>query len=209
MKTPLALNEVFRSFQGEGAMAGTGAIFVRFAGCNLACKFCDTDYAPKIYRSSAELAGMVDKLSADGVSPAGYVVMTGGEPAIQLCTDEGKSLIDILKTNGFRLAIETNGTVPGVAQLGLDWITVSPKILNFPDWKLWKLRTGDELKVVYAGQDLRPYDQALEEGWFDHCFLQPEDGLDQARNQRICVREVIADPRWKLSLQLHKIVGVL
>lgn len=200
------VREIFYTLQGEGANAGTPAAFLRFAGCNLwsgreedraaaVCRFCDTDFVGGTRFADAEsLAGAV--LAAWQGGPAHrFVVCTGGEPLLQL----DPALIDALHARGFRIAIETNGTQPVPA--GVDWICVSPKA----DAPLVQ-RHGDELKLVYpqAGGEPERY-EALD---FGHFFLQPMDGPDRARNTEAAVAYCRAHPRWRLSLQTHKLIGI-
>lgn len=204
-----AVKEIFLTLQGEGMQAGRRAIFLRFAGCNLwsgrepdraeaQCTFCDTDFVgtdgPNGGRyDSEELAARVEELWGQGPRP--LVVATGGEPLLQL----DPPLIDALHARGFEVAVETNGTFPAPA--GLDWICVSPKagteIVQ---------RSGNELKLVWPQPGIDPDELA---GWaFDAFLIQPMygDEADQALEESI--RFVMADPRWRLSLQTHKLIGL-
>jgi len=209
-----SVKEIFYTLQGEGANTGRAAVFCRFAGCNLwsgreqdrgraVCRFCDTDFRGTDgegggkYRNAAELA---DRISAtwpgspgNAVSP--FVVCTGGEPLLQLDED----LIQALHARGFRVAVETNGTKP--APPDLDWICVSPKS-NVP----LAIHSGDELKLVYPQADAPP--GRFEHLAFDHFFLQPLAGPELLENNRRCVDYCRTHPRWRLSLQLHKILGI-
>ncbi|WP_343605752.1 7-carboxy-7-deazaguanine synthase [Roseateles sp.] len=211
-----AVKEMFYTLQGEGAQAGRAAVFCRFAGCNLwsgreqdrekaVCSFCDTDFVGTDgqgggkFASADALAEAIDAQwpkDADGrKTGTPYVVCTGGEPLLQL---DGP-LITALKALGFEIAVETNGTQP--APEGLDWICVSPKA----DAEL-VLTRGNELKLVY------PQPLALPERFadldFDHFFLQPLDSILQKQNTREAVAYCMAHPQWKLSIQMHKVVGI-
>ena len=211
-----AVKEMFYTLQGEGAQAGRAAVFCRFAGCNLwsgreqdrekaVCSFCDTDFVATDgqgggkFASADALAEAIDAQwpkDADGrKTGTPYVVCTGGEPLLQL---DGP-LITALKAIGFEIAVETNGTQP--APEGLDWICVSPKA----DAEL-VLTRGNELKLVY------PQPLALPERFaeldFDHFFLQPMDSILQKQNTREAVAYCMAHPQWKLSIQMHKVVGI-
>jgi len=208
-----AVKEIFYTLQGEGAQAGRAAVFCRFAGCNLwsgreqdragaVCNFCDTDFVSTDgqgggkFASAQELAAAVAAqwpATAPGGRP--YVVCTGGEPLLQL--DE--ALIDAFHARGFEVAVETNGTQPAPA--GLDWICVSPKAAAEI-----VLTRGDELKLVY------PQPAALPERFagldFRHFFLQPMDSPLKARHTQAAVAYCMAHPQWRLSVQMHKLVGI-
>ena len=205
-----AVKEIHYTLQGEGAQAGRAAVFLRFAGCNLwsgrerdragaVCTFCDTDFVGTGGPGGGQFAGEV--ALADAVAalwPGGgapLVVCTGGEPLLQL----GEALIRALHTRGFAVAVETNGTI--AAPPGLDWICVSPKA----DAPLVQTR-GDELKLVYP-QALAPPERFADLA-FDHLFLQPMDGPDQAGATRAAIEYCLANPRWRLSVQTHKVVGI-
>lgn len=206
-----SVKEIFYTLQGEGANAGRPAIFCRFAGCNLwsgreadraaaICQFCDTDFvgvdgaAGGKYASAAALA---DRVAAHWRADGGQrlVVLTGGEPLLQV----DSALIDALHARGFTIAVETNGTIE--APEGIDWICVSPKAGT----ELKQTR-GNELKVVVPqdGQDL----DRLALLPFDRHFLQPMDGPLAQRNTELAVGRCLADPRWSLSLQTHKLLGI-
>lgn len=206
-----AVKEVFRTLQGEGHQAGRAAVFLRFSRCNLwsgherdragaVCRFCDTDFVGTdgpgggVFRGAAELADHV----ADqwGPDPAHrFVVCTGGEPALQL---DG-ALVGALHAAGFEVAIETNGTL--VLPEGLDWVCVSPKAGTE-----LVVTGGDECKLVFPQQGLEPPD--LEDLAFDHFLLSPMDGPDRERNTAAAVRYCLAHPRWRLTLQTHKYLGI-
>ena len=191
------INEIFHSLQGEGARTGTPAVFVRFSGCNLRCRFCDTDHqGSSTLMTAAQIVREVVKYHAP------MVVLTGGEPALQI--DE--QLVAALHRAGFTIAIETNGTLP--LPPGIDWVTLSPKdLFDGGDLMPCILTHCDELKVVYTGQDLSHYD-AIEAR---HRFLQPcyVDDIDQRRrNLEATIDAVMANPGWRLSLQTHRLLGI-
>ena len=207
------VKEIFHTLQGEGANAGTSAVFCRFAGCNLwsgreedrasaACNFCDTEFVGfdgtggGRFETATDLAAAVDRAWPADADPARkLVVCTGGEPLLQL----DPPLIDALHARGFRIAVETNGTLPAPA--GIDWICVSPKA-GSP----LRQASGDELKVVYP-QPLLDL-AALARLSFRHYFIQPMDGPDYERNLRAAIAFCERNPRWRLSLQTHKLVGI-
>lgn len=206
-----AVKELFLTLQGEGAQTGMRAVFCRFAGCNLwsgreqdrataTCRFCDTDFVGTDGPGGGRFA-TADAL-AEAIAAAWgperqhrLVVMTGGEPLLQL----DAPLVDALHARGFRIAVETNGTI--LPPAGLDWICVSPKA-----GAATLLRSGDELKLVFPQPELPP--EAVE-GWdFRHFFLQPMDGPDRDSNTAAAIRHCLAHPRWRLSLQTHKLTGI-
>ena len=207
------VQEIFPTLQGEGAQAGRAAIFLRFSGCNLwsgreedrfsaACRFCDTEFSTAdgedggVYDDALSLADTVARHRNGPDSPA-WVVCTGGEPLLQLDAD----LIGALHAKGFLVAVETNGTLR--APEGLDWICVSPKV-----GAKWIQRGGDELKVVWP----QAFDLAeLERLPFDNLFLQPQDTPEdslRSHHLRDTIRTVMERPRWRLSTQVHKLVGI-
>jgi 7-carboxy-7-deazaguanine synthase (Cx14CxxC type) len=204
-----AVKEIFLTLQGEGMQAGRRAVFLRFAGCNLwsgreadradaLCSFCDTDFVGMDgehggrYEADA-LAATVADLWGAGERP--LVVITGGEPMLQL----DARLIAVLHGHGFEVAVETNGTLP--APEGLDWICVSPKagtqIVQ---------RRGDELKLVWPQQGIDP--GALADWDFRHLLIQPMDCADKDEALAAAVDFVMRNPRWSLSLQAHKLLGL-
>jgi 7-carboxy-7-deazaguanine synthase (Cx14CxxC type) len=206
-----AVKEIFLTLQGEGAQAGRRAVFCRFAGCNLwtgrerdrakaVCKFCDTDFVGTDgalgakYPDATALARVIGESWGDGAGDR-YVVLTGGEPMLQV----DAPLIDALHAEGFTIAIETNGTQ--AVPRSIDWICVSPKAGS----KLVQ-RSGDELKLVWPqpGSDVA----ALAELDFAHRLIQPLDDPNAAANVQACIDLVMADPRWRLSLQTHKSLGL-
>lgn len=199
-----AIKEIFLTLQGEGARAGRRAVFVRFSGCNLwtgresdrataQCSFCDTDFVGGSRYSLDALVAEVRSLW--GWAHAPYVVLTGGEPMLQV----DAPLVQALKAAGFEVAIETNGTL-AVEPL-IDWICVSPKAgTNVVQ------RSGNELKLVYPQADADPDDYL---GWrFDHFFLQPMDNQEREANTASAVRRCVEDGRWRLSVQTHKMIGI-
>jgi 7-carboxy-7-deazaguanine synthase len=205
-----AVKELFYSLQGEGVNAGKPAVFCRFAGCNLwsgreedrasaVCKFCDTDFVGTDgthggkFETPAALAAAVDRLWPGG--GAKFVVLTGGEPALQADVP----LVAALHERGFAVAVETNGTLP--LPSGLDWICVSPKAGTE-----LKVRSGNELKLVYPQAGAAPADyEALD---FAHFLLQPMDGPLLRANMESSAAYCMAHPRWRLSLQTHKVIGI-
>lgn len=207
-----AVKEIFYTLQGEGANVGTPAVFLRFAGCNLwsgreedraqaVCRFCDTDFAGTDgpgggkFSDARALAGAVLAAWPRGIGSHRFVVCTGGEPLLQL----DAPLVSALHDRGFRVAIETNGTqhvLPGV-----DWICVSPKA-EAP----LVVHRGDELKLVFPQAGAEPV--RFEHLDFAHFFLQPMDGPDRARNTALAIAYCRAHPRWRLSLQTHKLTGI-
>ena len=203
-----AVKEIFYTIQGEGANTGRAAVFCRFAGCNLwsgreqdrgeaTCNFCDTDFVGIDGEGGGRFAtadDLADACTAAAPHP-GLVVLTGGEPMLQV--DE--PLVAALHARGFTVAIETNGTLP--VPSSIDWICVSPKAGTEI-----KQRTGDELKLVYPQAGLDPEAVA---GWvFAHRFLQPMDGPEVAANTARALAYCKAHPDWRLSLQTHKMLGI-
>jgi 7-carboxy-7-deazaguanine synthase (Cx14CxxC type) len=213
--TGYAVKESFLTLQGEGMQAGRRAVFVRFAGCNLwsgrerdrvhaQCTFCDTDFVGTDgdgggrFVDADALADHARRLWATGLADGAgepLVVLTGGEPMLQV----DDALVTALKARGFRVAIETNGTLP--AHPGLDWICVSPKAGTAV-----VQRTGHELKVVWPQPGL---DMPAMESWsFDHHLVQPIDSVAEPEARERCVEWVLSHPRWRLSLQTHKALGL-
>jgi len=207
-----SVKEIFYTLQGEGANAGRAAVFCRFAGCNLwtgreedrasaVCQFCDTDFVGTDgtlggkYRTAEELADLVAAQWPANTRGQRLVVLTGGEPLLQV----DAPLIEALHAQGFEIAVETNGTI--AAPPGLDWVCVSPKAGSTLVQK-----QGQELKVVIpqAGLDL----DALADLPFAHHFVQAMDGPLARRNAEIATAHCMADPRWRLSVQTHKVLGI-
>jgi len=207
-----AVKEIFYTLQGEGAQTGRASVFCRFAGCNLwsgresdradaICRFCDTDFVD-VNGPGGGKSATADDL-ADAIAdrwPAGseerrFVVCAGGEPLLQL----DAPLVTALHTRHFEIAIETNGTI--AAPPGIDWICVSPKAGSTLVQK-----TGDELKLVFPQIEGNPH--AFEQLAFRHFFIQPMDGPDRAVNTELAVRFCMEHPKWRLSLQTHKLLGI-
>jgi 7-carboxy-7-deazaguanine synthase len=204
-----SVKELFYTLQGEGAQSGRASVFCRFTGCNMwtglkrdhasaDCTFCDTDFIGTDgigggkFKTTEELAKAAKALWPTGGKP--YIVCTGGEPLLQLDV----SLIKAFQEVGFEVAVETNGSI--AAPKELDWVCVSPKIMT----KLVQT-TGDELKLVYPQVNVQPED--VENLNFDHYFLQPLD--ESGKDHTKAVTEFcLTHPKWKLSLQTHKIIGI-
>jgi 7-carboxy-7-deazaguanine synthase (Cx14CxxC type) len=206
-----AVKELFKTLQGEGGQAGRVAVFCRFAGCNLwsgreadradaLCTFCDTDFVGTDgagggrFKSAKGLADAIAQTWGE-TTVRRYVVFTGGEPLLQLDTP----LIVAVRDRGFTIAIETNGTMP--APSGIDWICVSPK-----GGSPLVQTSGQELKLVYPQANADP--ASFEDLPFEHFFLQPMDGPDLARNTELAVAYCLRHPRWRISLQTHKLMGI-
>jgi 7-carboxy-7-deazaguanine synthase len=207
-----SVKEIFYTLQGEGAQSGRAAVFLRFAGCNLwsgreqdrvaaVCRFCDTDFVGTNgpgggkFADADALAGAVAEKWPGADGGRRYVVCTGGEPLLQI----DAPLIEALHARGFEIAIETNGTI--AAPDGIDWICVSPKGRS----ELVQ-RAGDELKFVYPQEDADP--ASFEALPFRHFFIQPMDGPDIAANIVKSSAFCMANPRWRLSMQMHKLAGI-
>ena len=206
-----AVKEMFLTLQGEGVQAGRRAVFVRFAGCNLwsgreqdrasaVCRFCDTDFVGTDGAGGAKFTDATALAEAAvGFWGAGeaarFVVLTGGEPMLQVDT----ALVDALHSAGFEIAIESNGTLP--VHRGIDWVCISPKAGSEV-----VQRRGDELKLVWPqpGSDV-----AQLETWdFAHHLIQPLDSAEAAANHRAAIDLVLARPKWRLTLQAHKTLGL-
>ena len=212
-----SVKEIFYTLQGEGGQAGRAAVFCRFAGCNLwsgrevdrvkaVCQFCDTDFVGTDgdgggkFETAEDLAAAIDKVWAGDRARAHhsnrrFVVVTGGEPLLQL----DSRLLAAIKALGFEVAVETNGTI--AAPTGIDWICVSPKA-HAPI----VLTSGNELKLVFPQDDAKP--EMFVTLQFDHFFLQPMDGPERQANTQQAVNYCKAHPRWRLSVQTHKILGI-
>ena len=209
-----AIKEVFYTLQGEGLRAGRPAVFCRFTGCNLwsgreedraraTCQFCDTNFVGTDgvrggkFADATQVATLAASLWPQGEGHR-YIVLTGGEPLLQV----DAALIDALHAQGFEIALETNGTLP--APTGIDWICVSPKA-----GADWVQRNGHELKLVWPQPTLLPERvQSLQDVQFDHWLLQPMDGLQRIANTRSAIDFCQRNPRWRLSLQTHKILDI-
>jgi 7-carboxy-7-deazaguanine synthase len=208
-----AVKEIFYTLQGEGAQSGRAAVFCRFAGCNLwsgresdrgsaICQFCDTDFVSVNgpgggrFETAEDLAAaIVAQWPPEHPEGTRFVVCTGGEPLLQV----DRELIDALHVHEFEIAVETNGTVP--APVGLDWICVSPKA-GAPLVQT----AGDELKLVFPQVNALP--EKFEGLEFQNFFLQPMDGPERERNTQLALQYCMAHPRWRLSLQTHKLLGI-
>ncbi|MCA9656031.1 MAG: 7-carboxy-7-deazaguanine synthase [Myxococcales bacterium] len=201
------VKEIYATLQGEGAHAGRSAVFCRFSGCNLwsgrerdrdraVCRFCDTDFVGTDGARGGEYSSpesLVEVLA--GLAATDYVVFTGGEPLLQLDAE----LVDHCHRRGLTVAVETNGTMPAPA--GIDWICVSPKA-GAP----LRQRRGSELKLVYPQPELLP--ERLADLEFEHFFLQPMDGPQRDENTQRAAEYCLRHPRWRLSLQTHKLIGL-
>jgi organic radical activating enzyme len=189
------ITEIFYSVQGEGVWTGTSAVFVRFAGCNLACPWCDTNFKTNLKITEQQIFNWICEF------PSRILILTGGEPMLQLSGEEGLTFLKKLKNCGWSPHIETNGTIEISKSIKkfLDWITVSPKIPNGKDLP-WLQRAGNELKVIYEGQRL---DQYLVSD-FEHYCLQP----CSMQNVQETVEAVMKNPLWRLSLQTHKYLNI-
>jgi 7-carboxy-7-deazaguanine synthase len=206
-----SVKEIFKTLQGEGAYSGRVAVFCRFTGCNLwsgreedrpeaTCTFCDTDFVGTDgsgggkFGSAQDLARAITLAWGDEAKNR-FVVLTGGEPLLQV----DNTLIEAIHADGFEIAVETNGTVE--LPIGLDWVCVSPKA-----GAEWKVRMGDELKLVYPQEKLRPEDMG--EFRFRHLWLQPMDGPNRVENTERAIQYCLKNPQWRLSLQTHKLIGI-
>ncbi|MDE6208014.1 MAG: 7-carboxy-7-deazaguanine synthase QueE [Muribaculaceae bacterium] len=190
-----AVNEIFYSLQGEGFHTGTPAVFLRLSGCNRRCAFCDTDFSAATPMTAAAIA------EACAAFPARHIVVTGGEPLLQL----DDALVSALKACGFFIQVETNGSMPAPA--GVDWVTCSPKE---PPYAIDRI---NELKIVYQGQDVEAtaslFAAQLEKGSSrsgvpPRLYLQPCSGLNTAET----VAYILGHPCWRLSLQTHKLINI-
>lgn len=216
MSRGYSVKEIYYTLQGEGAQAGRAAVFLRFTGCNLwsgreadrakgaggCARWCDTDFVGTDgpgggkFPTAGSLADAVDSAWAaprEGARP--LVVCTGGEPGLQL----DAALVAALHARGFEVAIETNGTV--ALPEGIDWVCVSPKA-----GATLVVTRGDELKLVFPQEGMAPVDfEAME---FSRWMLQPRDGADRVAHTEAAVRYCLAHPRWRVSLQTHKLLGI-
>ncbi|MEE1021780.1 MAG: 7-carboxy-7-deazaguanine synthase QueE [Muribaculaceae bacterium] len=195
------INEIFYSLQGEGHHTGFPSVFVRFSGCNLSCPFCDTDHTPGIFMTDDDI------IRAVNLYTAGWIVLTGGEPCLHIDNDFVRML---KRTTGKRVAVETNGTLPVPADI--DWVTVSPKcgIEGIEPLPVVADR-ADEIKVVDTGQDLEQYFALPCRGEKTLMYLQPcfvADEKQRQANRLRTVSRVLSDPRWTLSVQLHRFLGI-
>lgn len=204
-----AVKEIFLTLQGEGMQSGRRAVFIRFAGCNLwsgreegrleaICRFCDTDFVGTdgTFGGRYEAEALADQAAAlwqEWAEP--YAVLTGGEPLLQV--DE--ALLRALKARGFTIAVESNGTM--AAPPGIDWLCISPKAGS-----LVVQRSGEEVKVVWPQPELDM--DAIARWDFAHRLIQPMDGPNLAANERAAADFVLSNPAWRLSLQMHKQLGL-
>ncbi|MCM1511359.1 MAG: 7-carboxy-7-deazaguanine synthase QueE [Clostridium sp.] len=191
------MNEIFYSIQGEGMHTGEAAIFVRFSGCNLECPFCDTEHLPYQEFTEDEIVSEISRY------PARLVVVTGGEPTLQLTM----SLVDKIHKLGKYVAVETNGTRP--IPYNVDWVTVSPKATFVGEAGMPVIKKAHEVKIVL--DDLHTYDDPAFGIKADNYLVQPCDTTDEIRNKEIikrCISFVEENPLWKLSLQIHKILDI-
>jgi 7-carboxy-7-deazaguanine synthase (Cx14CxxC type) len=209
------VREIYYTLQGEGARTGRPAVFLRFAGCNLwsgreqhradaVCRFCDTDFVGTggpgggKFATARELADAVARAwPVAEAHRSRYVVCTGGEPLLQL----DANAIEALHAAGFEVGVETNGTI--AAPPGIDWLCVSPKG-NAPLHQ----RSGDELKLVFPQVECEAQPERFESLAFTHLYLQPLDDTERDANTRAAVDYCLAHPRWQLSLQTHKLLGI-
>lgn len=206
-----AVKEAFLTLQGEGMQAGSRAVFLRFAGCNLwsgreqdrasaQCTFCDTDFVGTDgegggkFADAQTLAVHVEQLWGAGLDRR-LVVITGGEPMLQL----NDALLDALHERGFRIAVESNGTLPALS--GIDWLCISPKAGTEV-----VQRSGDELKLVWPQDGIDP--ASLECWEFEHFLVQPMDCADSEQARAAAVRLAMERPTWRLTLQAHKVLGL-
>lgn len=198
-----SVKEIFYSLQGEGVNSGKPAIFCRFSGCNLKCSFCDTDWCGVdgenggVYSFADKLVSAIMSVN-ETRSPGNermFVVLTGGEPSLQIDVN----LIECLHEKNFEIAVETNGTLP--LPPGIDWITVSPKSEN--DLAVMK---GNELKLLYPQKGVEPENFIHLD--FQHFLLQPVYGSQVSSNMKKTIEYCLKEPRWRLSLQIHKILNI-
>ncbi len=205
-----SVKEIYYTLQGEGAQTGRAAVFLRFAGCNLwsglerdraaaTCQFCDTDFVGVDGPGGGKFADAAALASAARAAWVGegkpYIVCTGGEPLLQL----DAPAIAALHEAGFEIGIETNGTL--MPPPGIDWICVSPKAGSQQ-----VLKRGSELKLVYPQAGAEP--ERFTDQDFTHFFLQPMDNTERTANTQAAIAYCMANPRWRLSLQTHKLLGI-
>ena len=207
-----SIKEIFLTLQGEGARSGRTAVFCRFSGCNLwsglerdrsnaICQFCDTDFVGTDglnggkYKNEEELLNKIDEVWAQPNLERKYIILTGGEPLLQV----NRALIDKLHERSYEIGIETNGTLSPPE--GIDWICVSPKA----NAQL-TLKTGHELKLIYPQTGLDP--EKFESLSFDNFYLQPMDNENREENVQKSIEYCTTHPRWQLSLQTHKLIGI-
>jgi len=184
------LNEIFYSIQGEGRWVGYPAIFIRFSGCNLECFYCDTDFSLKLQLTKEAIYQIIQHY------PCRRIVLTGGEPSLQLKLDKNSNsnFVQFFRDEGYKIHIESNGT--RVLPKNLDWITISPK-------EKWIIREGNELKVIYQGQDLEQYNNTN----FEYYYLQPCYTKNYVNYQET-IKRVKESNKWILSVQTQKILKI-
>jgi 7-carboxy-7-deazaguanine synthase len=189
------INEIFYSLQGEGRNTGQAAVFIRFSGCNLQCSFCDTDFTQYTSMTLDEITQCLSKYpTPQSTGVALWCILTGGEPSLQADTP----LVEQLHQLGYRVAMESNGTHE--PPQGIDWLTISPKVTPL-------VRQCQEVKVIFDGKHA-PDDYSIKA---DYYYLQPCDTGDSQQNGNImrqCIDYIQQHPRWQLSLQTHKMVGI-
>lgn len=207
-----SIKEIFYTLQGEGNQAGRPAVFCRFAGCNLwsgreqdrasaICTFCDTDFVGTDglgggkFEDANGLALAINSLWPISHQGQKYVVLTGGEPLLQVDDD----LVEALHKHNFTVAVETNGTI--IPPSGIDWICVSPK-----STAELKITQGDELKLVFPQTEAQP--EKFEHLTFNHFYLQPMDGPEAHLNTKLTIKYCKTHPKWKLGLQMHKVLMI-
>ena len=204
MKT-YRVNNIFYSLQGEGRNTGRAAVFVRFAGCNLRCPFCDTEFDTYTEMTAEEIIAKAASLRPSSSTLPSFIVLTGGEPTLQV--DE--AFVDLLHNAGYEVAMESNGTRP--APQNLDWLTVSPKERGERQ-EVRGERMPDELKIVFDEHtDPDEFLSPLSSSHSPLLYLQPCDTGDAQRNEAItqaCVDYIKQHPQWRLSLQTHKLIGI-
>lgn len=196
------INEIFYSIQGEGHHTGYPSVFIRFSGCNLACPFCDTRHEKGIYMSDEDIFRTVNNY------PALWIILTGGEPLMQV---DSEFIRKLKKETGKKVAIETNGTMP--VPDGIDWIAVSPKEVICGEDGLGKvvIDKADEIKVVDVGQELERYFDLSCRSEKTLMYLQPcfvKEIKDREANRLRTLRRILVDPRWNLSVQLHRYLNI-
>ena len=209
-----SVKELYYTLQGEGAQTGRPAVFLRFTGCNLwsgreadrqraVCRFCDTEFVGTDgpgggkFRTAGDLAAAVRRHWPNETGSRPYVVCTGGEPLLQL----DDAAIAALHAVGFEIGVETNGTI--AAPDGIDWLCVSPKA-NAPLVQ----HSGQELKLVFPQRETEAQPERFQAFQFEHFFLQPLDDAHRDANTRAAIDYCLRDPRWKLGLQTHKLIGI-
>lgn len=207
-----SIKEMFYTLQGEGNQAGRPAVFCRFSGCNLwsgreqdranaVCIFCDTDFVGTDgegggkFKNAEALADAIDSFWPISHQDYKYVVLTGGEPLLQV----DDALVEALHKHSFTVAVETNGTI--IPPSGIDWICVSPK-----STAELKITQGDELKLVFPQTEAQP--EKFEHLTFNHFYLQPMDGPEAHLNTELTIKYCKAHPKWKLGLQMHKVLMI-